>query len=168
MNLNVLFLLNEACDYYVTPHVQRSTTVSSTVLLGTDAYVVAGPGNVTVYMYVLVHYVATTFKDFSYLEAYINKYSSLLAAMLPEPLGTPPTTIAFDAAPIGKDGGAILADVNTNTPIYVLPSQIDAKFMEWNPRTTGVTRTHQRSLHENLSPPLKNNRLKGTSLSVEC
>ncbi|KAF9558125.1 ceramidase [Agrocybe pediades] len=128
----------------------------STGVLGADAYVVvAGPANV------YAHYVttreeygvqryegaSTIFGPFT-LEAYIDKYSSLVPFLADNATGTPAsdppppeqtskaislqTAVVFDAAPIGKKFGAVLTDVN-NTP-YHAGDTVSAQFVGANPR----------------------------------
>ncbi|KDR69911.1 hypothetical protein GALMADRAFT_255768 [Galerina marginata CBS 339.88] len=134
----------------------RAQLISSGVL-GADAYVVvAGPANV------YAHYVttreeygvqryegaSTIFGPFT-LEAYINKYSSLVPFLADNASGTaasdppPPeqtskaislqTGVVFDAAPIGKKFGAVLTDVKT-TPAYHAGDTVSALFVGANPR----------------------------------
>ncbi|KJA28727.1 hypothetical protein HYPSUDRAFT_33070 [Hypholoma sublateritium FD-334 SS-4] len=134
----------------------RAKLISSGVL-GTDAYVVvAGPANV------YAHYVATReeygvqryegastiFGPFT-LEAYIDKYSSLVPFLADTATGTPAsdppppeqtskaislqTAVVFDAAPIGKSFGQVLTDVNTNTA-YQAGNTVSAQFVGADPR----------------------------------
>ncbi|KAH9485768.1 Neutral ceramidase 2 [Psilocybe cubensis] len=129
----------------------------STGVLGADAYVVvAGPANV------YAHYVttreeygvqryegaSTIFGQFT-LEAYIDKYSSLVPFLADNSTGTPAsdppppeqtskaislqTGVVFDASPIGKKFGAVLTDVNTNAP-YHAGDTVFAQFVGANPR----------------------------------
>jgi len=129
----------------------------STGVLGADAYVVvAGPANV------YAHYVttreeygvqryegaSTIFGQFT-LDAYIEKYSSLVPFLADNTSGTaasdppPPeqtskaislqTGVVFDAAPIGKKFGAVLTDVKTNAP-YHAGDTVFAQFVGANPR----------------------------------
>ncbi|KAG6877927.1 hypothetical protein C0992_008967 [Termitomyces sp. T32_za158] len=133
----------------------RAKLISSGVL-GSDAYVViAGPANT------YAHYVttreeysvqryegaSTIFGQFT-LEAYIDKYSSLVPFLADNATGTPPsdpapvdqtskaislqTGVVFDAPPIGKSFGAVLVDVNS-TP-YLVGDTVSAQFVGANPR----------------------------------
>ncbi|KAF8959977.1 Neutral/alkaline nonlysosomal ceramidase [Flammula alnicola] len=134
----------------------RAELISSAVL-GADAYVVvAGPANV------YAHYVttreeygiqryegaSTIFGPFT-LEAYIDKYSSLVPFLADNASGTPAsdppppeqtskaislqTAVVFDAAPIGKKFGAVLTDVNT-AAAYHAGDTVSAQFVGANPR----------------------------------
>ncbi|KAF9479377.1 ceramidase [Pholiota conissans] len=134
----------------------RAKLISSGVL-GADAYVVvAGPANV------YAHYVttreeygvqryegaSTIFGPFT-LEAYIDKYSSLVPFLADNASGTPAsdapppqqtskaislqTAVVFDAAPIGKKFGQVLTDVNTASA-YHAGNTVSATFVGANPR----------------------------------
>jgi neutral ceramidase len=134
----------------------RAQLISSGVL-GADAYVVvAGPANV------YAHYVATReeygvqryegastiFGQFT-LEAYIDKYTSLVPFLADTASGTPASDppppeqtskaislqlpVVFDAAPIGKKFGAVLTDVQTTAP-YNAGDTVSAQFVGANPR----------------------------------
>jgi len=133
----------------------RAQLISSGVL-GSDAYVViAGPANTyghyvtTREEYGVQRYegASTLFGQFT-LEAYIDKYSSLVPYIADEAPGTPAsdaappeqtskaislqTGVVFDAAPIGHSFGQVLQDVNSipysaNETVYVL-------FVGANPR----------------------------------
>jgi len=147
----------------------RAKLISSGVL-GSDAYVVvAGPANV------YAHYVttreeygvqryegaSTIFGQYT-LEAYIDKYSSLVPFLGDNASGTvasdppPPeqtskaislqTSVVYDAAPIGKKFGAVMTDVSTSAT-YHPGDTVSAKFVGANPRN--------------------NLRLEGTFLSVD-
>jgi len=117
--------------------------------------VIAGPANT------YAHYVttreeygvqryegaSTIFGQFT-LEAYIDKYSSLLPFIADHPSGTPPTDAAspeqtskaislqkaviFDTAPFGRHFGAVLDDVQTTT--YHAGDTVSAQFVGANPR----------------------------------
>ncbi|KAG5352626.1 hypothetical protein C0989_001449 [Termitomyces sp. Mn162] len=133
----------------------RAELISSGVL-GSDAYVViAGPANT------YAHYVttreeysvqryegaSTIFGQFT-LEAYIDKYSSLVPFLADNATGTPPSDLApvdqtskaislqsgvlFDSAPFKKTFGTVLVDVNT-TP-YHAGDVVSAQFVGANPR----------------------------------
>ncbi|TFK45129.1 ceramidase [Crucibulum laeve] len=146
----------------------RAKLISSGVL-GSDAYVVlAGPANT------YAHYVttreeygvqryegaSTIFGQYT-LEAYIDKYTSLVPFLADNASGIPAsdappaeqtskaislqTAVVFDAAPIGKKFGDVLSNVNS-TP-YSTGQVVSAQFVGANPRN--------------------NLRLEGTFLSVE-
>jgi len=133
------------------------TTLISSGILGADAYVVvAGPANA------YAHYVATReeysiqryegastiFGQFT-LEAYIDKYSTLVPFLADNTSGTPAsdppppeqtskaislqTAVLFDAPPLGKAFGAVLVDVNANTS-YQAGQSVSAQFVGANPR----------------------------------
>jgi len=133
------------------------TALISSGILGAEAYVVvAGPGNT------YAHYVttreeynvqryegaSTIFGPFT-LEAYIDKYSSLVPFLADNASGTPASDapppeqtpkaislqkpVLFDATPIGRTFGAVLVDVNTNTS-YQAGQVVSAKFVGANPR----------------------------------
>ncbi|KAG7441035.1 Neutral/alkaline nonlysosomal ceramidase [Guyanagaster necrorhizus] len=124
-------------------------------ILGEDAYVViAGPANT------YAHYVATReeygaqryegastiFGQYT-LEAYIDRYTSLVPFLGESPSGTPAsdaapaeqtskaislqTGVVFDAAPIGKQFGDVLADVGAS---YVVGDTVTAQFVGADPR----------------------------------
>ncbi|KAJ7766995.1 Neutral/alkaline nonlysosomal ceramidase [Mycena maculata] len=126
-------------------------------ILGDDAHVVvAGPANT------YAHYIATR-EEYSVqryegastiygpytLEAYIDKYTSLVPFLADAPVGSPPsdaapaeqiskaislqTAVDFDAAPIGKHFGQILQDVVTSAP-YRPGETAFARFVGANPR----------------------------------
>ncbi|KAF8883297.1 Neutral/alkaline non-lysosomal ceramidase-domain-containing protein [Infundibulicybe gibba] len=128
----------------------------STGVLGSNAYVVvAGPANT------YAHYVATReeysvqryegastiFGQFT-LESYIDKYSSLVSFLADNASGAPAsdpapvdqtskaislqTGVVFDAPPIGKKFGAVLADVETTT--YHAGDTVTVQFVGANPR----------------------------------
>ncbi|KAG6811731.1 hypothetical protein H0H92_006083 [Tricholoma furcatifolium] len=133
----------------------RAQLISSGVL-GSDAYVViAGPANT------YAHYVttqeeygvqryegaSTIFGQFT-LEAYINKYSSLVPFLADNATGTPAsdaappeqtskaislqTGVVFDAAPIGKSFGEVLVDVDSTE--YHVNDTVSVQFVGANPR----------------------------------
>ncbi|KAJ7458594.1 Neutral/alkaline nonlysosomal ceramidase [Mycena latifolia] len=147
----------------------RAELISSGIL-GEDAVVVvAGPANT------YAHYI-TTREEYNVqryegastlygpytLEAYIDKYTSLVPFLADGPTGTPAsdeppaeqiskaislqTSVKFDAAPIGKHFGQILKDVVT-TARYHAGDTVFAEFVGANPRN--------------------NLRLEGTYLSVD-
>ncbi|KAK7471947.1 hypothetical protein VKT23_000053 [Stygiomarasmius scandens] len=126
-------------------------------IIGEDAYVViAGPANT------YAHYVttreeygvqryegaSTIFGQYT-LEAYIDKYTSLLPFIADDVTGTPAsdaapaeqtskaislqTGVVFDAAPIGKKFGDVLTDVRT-TGAYRAGDTVFAQFVGANPR----------------------------------
>ncbi|KAG2015237.1 ceramidase [Coprinopsis cinerea AmutBmut pab1-1] len=133
----------------------RNALISSGVL-GSDAYVVlAGPANT------YAHYVttreeysvqryegaSTIFGPFT-LEAYIEKYSSLVPYLSDNTSGTPPsdaappeqtskaislqTGVVFDAPPAGRRFGAVIEDVSSSP--YRAGDKVSAKFVGANPR----------------------------------
>ncbi|KAF9258342.1 Neutral/alkaline nonlysosomal ceramidase [Marasmius fiardii PR-910] len=148
----------------------RAKLISSGII-GSNAYVVvAGPANTyghyvtTREEYAVQRYegASTIYGQYT-LEAYIDKYSSLLPFLADtKPSGTPAsdappaeqtskaislqTGVVFDAAPIGKSFGDVLTDVRTSSP-YRVGETVIAEFVGANPRN--------------------NLRLEGTFLSVE-
>ncbi|PFH50435.1 hypothetical protein AMATHDRAFT_60966 [Amanita thiersii Skay4041] len=133
----------------------RARLISSGVL-GSDAYVViAGPANTYAHYvttreeYAVQRYegASTIFGPFT-LEAYIDKYSSLIPFLSDKPTGTaasdppPPeqtskaislqTGVVFDAPPLGQHFGQVLKNVNT-TP-YHAGDTVAAQFVGANPR----------------------------------
>ncbi|RDB20798.1 Neutral ceramidase [Hypsizygus marmoreus] len=134
----------------------RAKLISSGVL-GSDAYVVvAGPANTyghyvtTREEYGVQRYegASTLFGQYT-LDAYIDKYSSLVPFLADNASGSPPTDpaspdqtskaislqtgVIFDAAPIGKKFGAITTDVKTSST-YHAGETISAEFVGANPR----------------------------------
>ncbi|KAK0196294.1 Neutral/alkaline nonlysosomal ceramidase [Armillaria mellea] len=139
----------------------RAELISSGTL-GSNAYVaLAGPANT------YAHYVATReeygaqrYEDT--LEAYIDKYTSLVPFLGQSPSGTPAsdappaeqtskaislqTGVIFDAAPIGKHFGDVLTDVKAS---YAVGDTVTAQFVGANPRnnlrlgSTFLTVDHQ-------------------------
>ncbi|KAJ7435456.1 Neutral/alkaline nonlysosomal ceramidase [Mycena galericulata] len=134
----------------------RAELISSGIV-GEDAHVVvAGPANT------YAHYI-TTREEYSVqryegastlygpftLEAYIDKYTSLVPFLADAPIGTPPSDAApaeqiskaislqsnvkFDAAPIGKHFGQTVEDVITTAP-YRAGDTVFARFVGANPR----------------------------------
>ncbi|KAK0212090.1 Neutral/alkaline nonlysosomal ceramidase [Desarmillaria ectypa] len=132
----------------------RAKLISSGIL-GSNAYVaLAGPANT------YAHYVATReeygaqryegastiFGQYT-LEAYIDKYTSLVPFLGESPSGTPAsdappaeqtskaislqTGVVFDAAPIGKHFGDVLTDVKAS---YTVGDTVTAQFVGANPR----------------------------------
>lgn len=132
------------------------TKLISSGILGSDAYVViAGPANT------YAHYVttreeygvqryegaSTIYGQFT-LEAYIDKYSSLVPFLADNPSGTPPTDapspeqttkaislqtpVIYDTAPIGKRFGDVLVDVDNTT--YRAGDTVRTQFVGANPR----------------------------------
>jgi neutral ceramidase len=83
------------------------------------------------------------------LEAYIDKYTSLVPFLADTPTGTPvsdaappeltsgalslQTAVVFDAAPIGKSFGQVLIDV-VKTTAYKVGDTVVAQFVGANPR----------------------------------
>ncbi|PBK90403.1 Neutral/alkaline nonlysosomal ceramidase [Armillaria gallica] len=147
----------------------RAELISSGIL-GSNAYVaIAGPANT------YAHYVATReeygaqryegastiFGQYT-LEAYIDKYTSLVPFLGQSPSGTPAsdappaeqtskaislqTGVVFDAAPIGKHFGDVLTDVKAS---YAVGDTVTARFVGANPRnnlrlgSTFLTVDHQ-------------------------
>lgn len=147
----------------------RAELISSGIL-GSNAYVaIAGPANT------YAHYVATReeygaqryegastiFGQYT-LEAYIDKYTSLVPFLGQSPSGTPAsdappaeqtskaislqTGVVFDAAPIGKHFGNVLTDVKAS---YAVGDTVTARFVGANPRnnlrlgSTFLTVDHQ-------------------------
>ncbi|KAG6917249.1 hypothetical protein DXG01_003281 [Tephrocybe rancida] len=125
-------------------------------VLGSDAYVVlAGPANTyghyvtTREEYGVQRYegASTIFGQYT-LEAYIDKYSSLVPFLADNATGVPAsdpppvdqtskaislqTGVVFDAAPIGNKFGAVLVDVNTTS--YHAGDKVSAQFVGANPR----------------------------------
>ncbi|KAJ7124486.1 Neutral/alkaline nonlysosomal ceramidase [Mycena epipterygia] len=150
----------------------RAKLISSGIIDNSAYVVVAGPANT------YAHYVATR-EEYSVqryegastifgpntLDAYIDKYTSLVPFLADTPPGTPAsdaappeltssaislqTGVVFDAAPIGKSFGQVLIDVAKTA--YKAGDTVVAQFVGANPR-----------------PPSQNNlRLEGTFLSVE-
>ncbi|KIM36782.1 hypothetical protein M413DRAFT_20430 [Hebeloma cylindrosporum] len=134
----------------------RAKLISSGVL-GADAYVVvAGPANVYAHYvttreeYAVQRYegASTIFGQFT-LDAYIEKYTSLVPFLADNASGTPAsdppppeqtskaislqTAVVFDAPPIGKKFGAVLTDVKTSAP-YHAGDTVSAQFAGANPR----------------------------------
>ncbi|KAF9449265.1 Neutral/alkaline nonlysosomal ceramidase [Macrolepiota fuliginosa MF-IS2] len=133
----------------------RAKLISSGVL-GTDAYVViAGPANTYAHYvttpeeYAVQRYegASTIFGQWT-LDAYIEKYSSMVQFLVDNASGSPTsdappaeqtskaislqTGVVFDAAPIGKSFGSVLADVNS-TP-YNAGDTVHVQFVGANPR----------------------------------
>ena len=135
----------------------RSQLISQGVI-GDDAYVVlAGPANT------YAHYVATpeeydvqryegasTIFGRSTLDAYIDKYGSLVGYLADNATGTVPpsdpappeqtskaislrTGVIVDNAPIGKSFGDVTTDINTDSP-YSAGQTVSATFVGANPR----------------------------------
>ncbi|KAK7691528.1 hypothetical protein QCA50_004927 [Cerrena zonata] len=133
------------------------TKLISQGIIGNDAYVViAGPANT------YAHYVTTreeyavqryegasTIFGQNTLDAYIDKYGSLVSFLSPNASGTPQsdpapadqtgkaislrTGVVLDAAPIGKKFGDVLIDVSTTSP-YHAGDTVLAQFVAANPR----------------------------------
>jgi len=146
----------------------RAKLISSGVL-GADAYVViAGPANTYAHYvttpeeYAVQRYegASTIFGQWT-LDAYIDKYSSMVSFLGDTASGTPAsdappaeqtsnaislqTGVVFDAPPLGKSFGSVLANVNS-TP-YHAGDAVHVQFVGANPRN--------------------NLRLEGTFLTVE-
>ncbi|KAG6816655.1 hypothetical protein H0H87_004298 [Tephrocybe sp. NHM501043] len=142
---------------YINMEAIRAKLISSGVL-GSDAYVVlAGPANTyghyvtTREEYGVQRYegASTIFGQYT-LEAYIEKYSSLVPYLANNATGTPAsdpppvdqtskaislqTGVVFDAAPIGNKFGAVLVDVNTTA--YHAGDKVSAQFVGANPRVS--------------------------------
>ncbi|KAG5641221.1 hypothetical protein DXG03_005696 [Asterophora parasitica] len=103
------------------------------------------------------------------LDAYIDKYSSLVPYLADNTSGKPPsdpaspdqtskaislqTGVVFDATPIGKKFGAVLVDVKTS-PAYRAGDKVSAQFVGANPRvSTVLVKTHLRDLPGDLEQP---------------
>ncbi|KAJ7775713.1 Neutral/alkaline nonlysosomal ceramidase [Mycena maculata] len=147
----------------------RAQLISSGIIDNSAYVVISGPANT------YAHYVAT-FEEYAVqryegastifgpytLDAYIDKYTSLVPFLADTPPGTPAsdaappeltssaislqTAVIFDAAPIGKSFGQVMTDVITTTA-YQAGQTVFAIFVGANPRN--------------------NLRLEGTFLSVE-
>ncbi|KAJ7476883.1 Neutral/alkaline nonlysosomal ceramidase [Mycena galericulata] len=147
----------------------RAELISAGIIDNSAYVVVSGPANT------YAHYIATReeysvqryegastiFGPFT-LEAYIDKYTSLVPFLADTPSGTPvsdaappeltssaislQTGVVFDAAPIGKSFGQVLIDVVTSAA-YQAGQTVVAQFVGANPRN--------------------NLRLEGTFLSVD-
>ncbi|KAJ7062780.1 Neutral/alkaline nonlysosomal ceramidase [Mycena amicta] len=146
----------------------RAALIADGVIDNSAYVVVAGPANTyghyitTREEYSIQRYegASTIFGPFT-LEAYIDKYTSLVPFLADSPKGTPAsdaappalqssaislqTGVVFDAAPIGKSFGQVLVDV-AKTP-YTAGQTVSAQFVGANPRN--------------------NLRLEGTFLSVQ-
>lgn len=133
----------------------RNTLISSGILGSNAEVVIAGPANAyTHYIttreeYSIQRYegASTIFGPFT-LEAYIDKYTSLVPYLADNASGTPAsdapppeqtskaislqTAVVFDAAPIGKKFGAVLEDVSSTA--YRPGAAVKAKFVGANPR----------------------------------
>ncbi|KAJ7899523.1 hypothetical protein B0H14DRAFT_3779498 [Mycena olivaceomarginata] len=88
-------------------------------------------------------------QNFSQIQAYIDKYTSLLPFLANAPIGNPPSDeapaeqiskaislqsdVKFDTAPIGKHFGQTLEDVVTKAP-YHAGDTVFARFVGANPR----------------------------------
>ncbi|TRM69784.1 Neutral/alkaline nonlysosomal ceramidase [Schizophyllum amplum] len=132
----------------------RAELISSGVL-GEDAYVVlAGPANTYAHYvttreeYAIQRYEggSTIFGQYT-LEAYINKYSSLVSYLADDASGTPETDeappdltksaislqtgVVFDSAGIGRNFGDVLADVGSS---YSAGDTVSVQFVGANPR----------------------------------
>jgi neutral ceramidase len=121
------------------------------------------------------------------LEAYIDKYSSLVPFLADSPKGTPAsdsappalqssaislqTGVVFDAAPIGKSFGQVLIDV-VKTAAYKAGDTVVAQFVGANPRVRArsfsllLLLLHR--VPADADAVLQNNlRLEGTFLTVD-
>ncbi|KAJ6571882.1 Neutral/alkaline nonlysosomal ceramidase [Mycena capillaripes] len=147
----------------------RAQLISSGIIDNSAYVVVAGPANTYAHYittreeYAIQRYegASTIFGQYT-LEAYIDKYTSLVPFLANTPSGTPSsdaappeltssaislqTGVVFDSAPIGKSFGSVLIDVVTTTA-YHAGSTVLAQFVGANPRN--------------------NLRLEGTFLSVD-
>ncbi|KAH8097107.1 Neutral/alkaline nonlysosomal ceramidase [Cristinia sonorae] len=133
------------------------TKLISEGIIGQDAYVViAGPANTyghyitTPEEYAVQRYEgASTLFGPHTLDAYIEKYTSLVSFLSPSASGSPPsdppsadqtkkaislqTGVILDNAPIGQKFGQVIADVVTNAPYHVGDTVV-AQFVGANPR----------------------------------
>jgi len=147
----------------------RAQLISDGIIDNSAYVVVAGPANTYAHYittreeYAIQRYegASTIFGPFT-LEAYIDKYTSLVPFLADAPTGTPvsdaappeltsgalslQTAVVFDAAPFGKSFGQVLIDV-VKTTAYKVGDTVVAQFVGANPRN--------------------NLRLEGTFLSVE-
>ncbi|KAJ7661420.1 Neutral/alkaline nonlysosomal ceramidase [Mycena polygramma] len=147
----------------------RAQLIAKAIIDNSAYVVVAGPANTYAHYittreeYAIQRYegASTIFGPFT-LEAYIDKYTSLVPFLADSPSGTPASDAAppelqskainslqpgviFDAAPIGKKFGQVLIDVATTA--YKAGDTVVAQFVGANPRN--------------------NLRLEGTFLSVD-
>ncbi|KAJ7848777.1 Neutral/alkaline nonlysosomal ceramidase [Mycena leptocephala] len=134
----------------------RAQLISSGIIDNSAYVVVAGPANTyshyitTREEYAIQRYEgASTIYGKYTLEAYIDKYTSLVPFLANTPTGTPvsdaappeltssaislQTPVVFDAAPIGKKFGQVLIDVVT-TSAYHAGNTVVAQFVGANPR----------------------------------
>ncbi|THH28983.1 hypothetical protein EUX98_g5201 [Antrodiella citrinella] len=133
------------------------TELISSGIIGDDAYVViAGPANTyghyitTPEEYAVQRYEgASTLYGPHTLDAYIDKYTSLVQYLAPNATGSPvsdpapvdqtskaislQTAVVFDGAPFGQQFGQVIADVNTGTA-YKAGDTVVAQFVGANPR----------------------------------
>ncbi|KAF7348448.1 Neutral ceramidase [Mycena venus] len=147
----------------------RAQLISSGIIDNSAYVVVAGPANTYAHYittreeYAIQRYegASTIYGQYT-LEAYIDKYTSLVPFLANTPTGTPAsdaappeltssaislqTGVVFDAAPSGKSFGQVLVDV-VKTTAYHAGSTVLAQFVGANPRN--------------------NLRLEGTFLSVD-
>ncbi|KAJ6579640.1 ceramidase [Mycena vulgaris] len=147
----------------------RAKLISSGIIDNSAYVVVAGPANTYAHYittreeYAIQRYEgASTIFGPATLEAYIDKYTSLVPFLADAPSGTPvsdaappeltssaislQTGVVFDAAPFGKSFGQVLIDV-VKTAAYKVGDTVVAQFVGANPRN--------------------NLRLEGTFLSVD-
>ncbi|KAJ7064710.1 Neutral/alkaline nonlysosomal ceramidase [Mycena amicta] len=146
----------------------RAALIADGIIDNSAYVVVTGPANTYAHYittreeYAVQRYegASTIFGQYT-LEAYIDKYTSLVPFLADSPKGTPATDAAppelqssaislqtgvvFDAAPFGKSFGSVLVDASS-TP-YKAGQTVSAQFVGANPRN--------------------NLRLEGTFLSVE-
>ncbi|KAJ7499885.1 Neutral/alkaline nonlysosomal ceramidase [Mycena latifolia] len=147
----------------------RAQLIADGIIDNSAYVVVSGPANTYAHYittreeYAIQRYegASTIFGPFT-LEAYIDKYTSLVPFLADSPSGTPvsdaappeltssaislQTGVVFDAAPIGKSFGQVLIDV-VKTTAYKVGDTVVAQFVGANPRN--------------------NLRLEGTFLSVD-
>ncbi|KAJ7683523.1 Neutral/alkaline nonlysosomal ceramidase [Mycena rosella] len=147
----------------------RAQLIASNIIDNSAYVVVAGPANTYAHYittreeYAVQRYEgASTIFGPSTLDAYIDKYTSLVPFLADAPTGTPVsdaappeltsgalslnTGVVFDAAPIGKSFGQVLIDV-VKSAAYKAGDTVVAQFVGANPRN--------------------NLRLEGTFLSVD-
>ncbi|KAF7300950.1 Neutral ceramidase [Mycena indigotica] len=134
----------------------RSALISNKIIDNSAYVVVAGPANTyghyitTREEYAIQRYEgASTIYGPNTLDAYIDKYTSLVPFLADSPTGKPAsdaappelqssaislqTGVVFDAAPIGQSFGQVLVDVATNRS-YTAGQTVSAQFVGANPR----------------------------------
>ncbi|KAJ7740568.1 Neutral/alkaline nonlysosomal ceramidase [Mycena metata] len=134
----------------------RTALIANKIIDESAYVVVAGPANTYAHYittreeYAVQRYegASTIFGPYT-LEAYIDKYTSLVPFLADSPTGTPTsdaappeltsgaldlnTGVVFDAAPIGKSFGQVLIDV-VKTTAYKAGQTVVAQFVGANPR----------------------------------